>query len=471
MTLRANITTTYRDVNASVPRATKNVQKETLVVPPSSGADQGIHESAGHVPPIGKGSRNPMKPATKAPDRGTVPLTKHLPKDRLVTSRPLVVPPSSGSGSAVRNDGRTSATADVFERSSPKDKLVTSRPSGSVLAQGAGPDKPASDSRPDTNEREVASKPALAGYGPGSGGPIIKKTDKESPASQKYSAPVPDRSPLVVPPSSGDKHSGSMVKSLAPPDPPKSDKSRENSSSGRRSKAPDLWSRPAHRDRQSQSLPVAALPKIRMAEPSPKGATGSAEASPSSVDKAPALVVPPSLVTSRPSGSGSVSDEDAMQRELAASLQFGWSRPAHQEQAQEDNSQTDSATAGSPDFAGHVPPIGIGSGDAAKHLQSEGVFGISASGRNLGAVDFIRQKQFEYTMDQKPFTTDDLLLEAEKAIHGTLNSDQSSAVSKSLLLAAESVNAYRNHSVRSSERAEIAAKPIRVAASTSKEEV
>jgi hypothetical protein len=151
-----------------------------------------------------------------------------------------------------------------------------------------------------------------------------------------------------------------------------------------------------------------------------------------------------------------------MQRELAASLQFGWSRPAHQEQAQEDNSQTDSATAGSPDF--------VGSGDAAKHLQSEGVFGISASGRNLGAVDFIRQKQFEYTMDQKPFTTDDLLLEAEKAIHGTLNSDQSSAVSKSLLQAAESVNAYRNHSVRSSERAEIAAKPVRVAASTSKEE-
>jgi hypothetical protein len=177
-------------------------------------------------------------------------------------------------------------------------------------------------------------------------------------------------------------------------------------------------------------LPVATPPKIRPAEPSAREATSNPVASSSDGDIAPA----------------SVSDEDAMQRELMAALQFG--------QAQENNSRTDSATGG----------------DVAKHLQSEGVFGISASGRNLGAVDFIRQKQFEYTMDQKPFTTDDLLLEAEKAIHGTLNSDQSSAVSKSLLLAAESVNAYRNQSVKSSEHAEIAAKPSRVAPSTGKEE-
>ncbi len=101
----------------------------------------------------------------------------------------------------------------------------------------------------------------------------------------------------------------------------------------------------------------------------------------------------------------------------------------------------------------------------AKHLQSEGVFGISANGRNLGTVDFIRQKQFEYRMDQKPFATDDLLLEAEKAIHETLNSDQSSVVSKSLIRAAESINAYRNQSLRSSERAAIAAGRSPVAAS------
>ena len=176
----------------------------------------------------------------------------------------------------------------------------------------------------------------------------------------------------------------------------------------------------------SQSLPLAAQPKIRLAEPSAKTESGNAEVGPSTVNSAPAMV----------------SGEDAMQRELTAALQF--------EQPQAGNSQPDSAARS----------------DVAKHLQSEGVFGISASGRNLGTIDFIRQKQFEYTMDQKPFTTDDLLLEAEKAIHGTLKSDQSSAVSKSLLMAAESINAYRNQSVKSSEHTEVAAKGSRVAAAT-----
>jgi hypothetical protein len=371
MTLRANITTTYRDANASPPLAPKNVQKEP--------ADQGVHES--------EGTRNPVNPATKAPDQGAVPLTEHW-----------------GNRSAVRNNGQTSATVDAFERSSPKDK--------SIVDQGARPDKPASDWRPDTNEHEVASKSALAGYGTGSGEPITKRTVGKSPASQKHSATVAD--------CNLGEHSKSMVKKVAPLELTTTDESQEISSSGKSKALESL----------SQSLPVAAPPKIRLAEPSAKAATDNAVASSSIVD----------------SVSASVSDEDAMQREMTAALQFG--------QVQEDDSQTDSATGG----------------DVAKHLQSEGVFGISANGRNLGTVDFIRQKQFEYTMDQKPFTTDDLLLEAEKAIHGTLNSDQSSAVSKSLLQAAESVNAYRNHSVKSSEHAEVVAKPSRVAASTGKEE-
>jgi hypothetical protein len=371
MTLRANITTTYRDANASRPHAPKNVQKET--------ADQGVHES--------EGTRNPMKPSTKAPDQGAVPLTE-----------------LGGNRSAVRSIGQTSATVDAFERSSPKDE--------SIVAQGAGPDRPASDLRPDTNEREVASKPALAGYGSGSGESTTKKTVQESPASRKHSTTVADYNLSERP--------GSTVKKVAPLELTKNDKSQETSCS-RKSDAPES---------PSQSLPVAKPPKIRLAEPSAKAATGNAAASFSTADNAPA----------------SASDEDAMQRELTAALQF--------EQPQKDNLQTESATGG----------------DVAKHLQSEGVFGISASGRSLGTVDFIRQKQFEYTMDQKPFTADDLLLEAEKAIHGTLNSDQRSVVSKSLLQAAESINAYRNQSVRSSEHAENAAKPSRPAASARKED-
>ncbi len=391
MTLRANITTTYREANASPPRATKNVQKEA--------ADQGVHES--------EGNRNPMKPALKTTNRGTVPLTEH-----------------KGNRSAVCNDGRTSATLDVFKRSSPKDK--------SILAQGVGPDKSASGWRPETNEREETFKPVSAGYGPGSGGPIIKKAVavKESSADQKHSAKVAD--------GNLSEHSRSIVRKVAPLELTKTEESQEISSYGK-SEALDLL---------SQSLPVATQPKIRMAEPSAKAATGNAVANPFTVDSVPASVSTKKSDQS-PSGVafGPVSnsaDEDGMQRELAAALQFG--------QSQEGNSQTDSATGG----------------DVAKHLQSEGVFGISASGRSLGTIDFIRQKQFEYTMDQKPFATDDLLLEAEKAIHGTLNSDQSSAVSKSLLQAAESVNAYRNHSVKSSEHAGIATKSSRVAASSDK---
>jgi hypothetical protein len=79
-----------------------------------------------------------------------------------------------------------------------------------------------------------------------------------------------------------------------------------------------------------------------------------------------------------------------------------------------------------------------------RNLQSEGIFGISQGGRNLSAVDFAKQKQFEYGMEQKPFSADAFLQETEKAIYNTLNSGQSTTVAKSLLQAAEAVNSYRN---------------------------
>lgn len=87
----------------------------------------------------------------------------------------------------------------------------------------------------------------------------------------------------------------------------------------------------------------------------------------------------------------------------------------------------------------------VSSGTAAvKQLQSEGVFGISPGGRNHSVTDFIKQKQFEYEMEQKSFTSDALLRETERAIFDTLNSGQSSTVVKSLLRAAEAVNSFRN---------------------------
>jgi hypothetical protein len=275
--------------------------------------------------------------------------------------------------SSVRNSGQKPASLDVLENSSPEDE--------SMVLRGPSADRPASDSYHGAGESEAALKSVPAGYGFDSGKRITKGTFEESPAVRKYFPMSTD-------------------------------------------------GRPAATESLGQSLPSAALPTIRLTEPSAKAATASPVAGLSSGDIAPPCI----------------SEEDTMLSELTAALRFG--------QVQENSAQTDPATGG----------------DVAKHLQSEGVFGISANGRNLGTIDFIRQKQFEYTMDQKPFTTDDLLLEAEKAINGTLNSDQSSAVSKSLLQAAESVNAYRNQSVKSSERAEIAAKPSRVAASKGKEE-
>ena len=144
-----------------------------------------------------------------------------------------------------------------------------------------------------------------------------------------------------------------------------------------------------------------------------------------------------------PNPESTPSSEAVLQHELAQALNFGQTTESLQE-------------------------AGRHSGDMVRHLQSEGVFGISPSGRNLGATDFIRQKKFEYEMDQKPFRKDDLLLETEKAIYGTLNSSQSSSVTKSLLQAAESVNHYRNQTLKADEPRDVAprAAPARAATHT-----
>ncbi|TFH55486.1 MAG: hypothetical protein E4G91_10450, partial [Candidatus Zixiibacteriota bacterium] len=296
MTLRANITTTYREANASPPPATKKVQKET--------ADRGVHES--------ERTRDPRKPAAKAPDQRAVPLAEH-----------------GGNRSAVRNEGQASTTVDAFERSSLKDK--------STAAQEARLGRPASVPCPDTSERKVEPKRALAGHGPGSGESITKRPGEELPAVQKYSVVVADRNPS--------EHSGSIVKNVLPLELAKTGASQEISSN----RKPEAQKSP------TQPLPIAAPPKIHPAEPSAKAAPGNAMTNPSAVDSSPANVSAEKS-DSLPSGlvSGLLSDspnEEAMQRELTAALHFG--------QAHEDNSQTDPAT----------------SSDVAKHLQSEGVFG------------------------------------------------------------------------------------------------
>ncbi len=90
-----------------------------------------------------------------------------------------------------------------------------------------------------------------------------------------------------------------------------------------------------------------------------------------------------------------------------------------------------------------------------EHLQNEGVFGLSPHGRYHSVTDFIRNKGFEYELEQRPFTDDEFLRETETAIYDILNRGNSSSVAKSLLQAAESVNKFRNHMIRSSEGAAV----------------
>jgi len=98
-----------------------------------------------------------------------------------------------------------------------------------------------------------------------------------------------------------------------------------------------------------------------------------------------------------------------------------------------------------------VTTVDAGSAPGIATLQKEGVFGLSPTGRNLTVTDFIRQKEFEYDLDQRPFTIDAFLQETETAIFNTLNNGNSSSVTGTLLRAAEAVNSFRNHIVRSAE--------------------
>ncbi len=85
-----------------------------------------------------------------------------------------------------------------------------------------------------------------------------------------------------------------------------------------------------------------------------------------------------------------------------------------------------------------------------EHLQSEGVFGLSPHGRYQSVNDFIRTKEFEFEMEQRPFTEDDFLLQTETAIYEVLRRGNTSSLARSLLQAAEAVNSFRNHLIRSS---------------------
>lgn len=85
-----------------------------------------------------------------------------------------------------------------------------------------------------------------------------------------------------------------------------------------------------------------------------------------------------------------------------------------------------------------------------EHLQREGVFGLSPQGRYQSVNDFIRTKEFEFEMEQKPFTEDEFLLQTENAIYDVLRRGNSSSVAKSLIQAAEAVNSFRNHLIHSS---------------------
>ncbi len=84
---------------------------------------------------------------------------------------------------------------------------------------------------------------------------------------------------------------------------------------------------------------------------------------------------------------------------------------------------------------------------AVKNLQREGVFGQTFDGRPVSVREFLRQKEFEYDFEEKPFTIDAFLRETENAIYEALKSPHIQAAARDLIVAAESVNAFRNHLV------------------------
>ena len=412
MTLRANITTTYRE-SADPPRMNKNVREEA--------ADQGVLES--------DGTRKPMILATKAPDQGSIPVAK-----------------SGGNRSANRGNGPTPRAVDAFEH-------IPAKPSKSN--QGNTVDKLTRGHPLNEKEGESMIKPLSPGYGP-------NHAASGSAASQAKPHPATARSEDMSQPAksgrdtkvdvkkaessnAGEANTNARASSVGK----SSDQSLQSlaMSTGGRSQPPieakkKAMSEQQYSDnsqsvkKQSTSLPIAAKPRIHHADPPRRQSSQQPTQQSASAGK------PDDLVEEEPEKpkessndadtqwAATSSDEGTMQKGLTAALQYG--------QPQED--ETADGT--------------VASGKMARHLQAEGVFGISPSGRNLGVVDFIRQKQFEYAMDQKSFTGDDLLQETEKAIYETLDSDQSTSVSKSLLRAAESVNAYRNQTVKTEEYAD-----------------
>jgi hypothetical protein len=393
MTIRANITTTYR-TNIDPPREEKTMRKKW--------ADNGVRES--------EGTQRLLDTAAKTPEQWNTPEAE-----------------DGGNRSAVRTNGQTPRAVDEYVRGTTGDSARSSDQVDDERAQNRG--------RPD-RKGESATKPTSSGYRPGQTTQNNRApAPRKSPAASEATKPeVDERKPEKVPVRSGvtetssqrpdarDSASGDSASSTRVPIP-------EKQQTEQKVKGADE----SRRQRPKEStppLPIASRPTIYQASappsPPPRSTAPEPAESPDSgaelseeKETAPADGVSTSWVTE-------ITDEASLQKGITQALQYG--RPPESANA----SQSDG-------------------GKTARHLQSEGVFGISSSGRNLGVVDFIRQKQFEYNLDQKPFTGEDLLLETEKAIYNTLSSDQSTAVSKSLLQAAESVNAYRNQVVKSTE--------------------
>lgn len=339
MTLRANITTTYRE-NTCPPPTNKDASKEA--------AETRVHNT--------EGSHKPLKTATKTPSQRGVPAAE-----------------SAGSRSTVRNDRQTPADRDSYESSAP-DRPTRDEEYSNVKRSGART----------LHDREAGSMMPAAP--PQYNSAVSGETDRPETRGSSRREGVPNNQTL--------RQAQPSVEKLAGSD---------------RSKTP-------------LPLPTAAVPRIRQAnrgsEPSNKD-SASAEAE---TDQESQL----------DSGwTATVADETTLQKGLTEALEI------HRAVSAE------------------AVTTGAGGNEVVKHLQSEGVFGIAPGGRSLGPIDFIRQKQFEYAMDQKPFTGDDLLLETEKAIYDTLNSDQSATVSRSLLQAVESINAYRNETARAQEYAQL----------------
>ncbi|GEM_PF-6752140 len=204
MTLRANVTTTYRETNAAQPY-TVSRQKE----PP----EQGSRES--------DTTRTPARPANKVPDQGVVPAAER-----------------GANRSATRNRDRIAKATDSYE---PRSAKAASSPT-----EGSAPPGSASGQRSDADDGKAVSRPAGAAYGPGLGRSAAEISGK-SAASPKPTS----RSAEYVRDQSADNDEIASS--------PLSNSSRKDES-------------------LSQSLPLAAPPKIRLTGQADKTAAISQDA-------------------------------------------------------------------------------------------------------------------------------------------------------------------------------------------------